>query len=114
MVTLVWRLLPGVETSLRKRSLNTLLVTWCTDTVSMSPNPALKGDRRAQLQTSSNSMLFGWTPNTLATRLSGTGAWAHAAKRTNAYMGKRSKICQYISVHKHLHTKKYVASYPGC
>ena len=85
MVTLLLRLLPAeVETSCRKRSLNTLLVTWCTETVSMSPNPALMGDRSGQLETSSSSLLSGWTPITLATRLRGTGAWAQAARRTNA------------------------------
>ena len=63
-----------MKVSFKKRSSNTLLVTWCTETVSMSPIPVLGGVRRAQLQTSSNSLLSGWTPNTLATRLSGTGA----------------------------------------
>ena len=63
-----------MKVSFKKRSMNTLLVTWCTETVSMFPTPVLGGDRSAQLQISSNSLLSGSTPNTLATRLSGTGA----------------------------------------
>ena len=70
---------------LRKISFSTLLVTWCTDIVWTSPNTVVGGDRSGQLQTSSSSLLSGWTPNTLATRLSGTGAWAQAARRTNTY-----------------------------
>ena len=62
-----------VELSFRKRSWNTLLVTWCTDTVSTPPNATLSG-RSAHLQTSSNCLLSGWIPNTLANRLSGTEA----------------------------------------
>ena len=77
-----------MKVSCRKRSLNTPLITWWTETVSMSPSPVLGGDRRAQLQTSSTSLVSGWTPNILATRLSGTGAWAQAARRTKTYSNK--------------------------
>ena len=63
-----------MKVSFKKRSLSTLLVTWCTEMVSMFPSPVLGGDRSAQLRISSISLLSGSTPNTLATRLSGTGA----------------------------------------
>ena len=74
------------EVSLKNRSLSTLPVTWCTDTVLTLPTNST-GDRSAQLQTSSSSLLSGWTPNALATRLRGTGAWAQAARRANTYKG---------------------------
>ena len=74
------------EVSLKNRSLSTLPVTWCTDTVLTLPTNST-GDRSAQLQTSSSSLLSGWTPNALVTRLRGTGAWAQAARRTNTYKG---------------------------
>ena len=70
-----------VEESLRNKSLNTRLVTWCTDTTLTSLFAALWRIRSGQLQTF--SLQSGWTPNTVATRLSGTGACAQAARRTN-------------------------------
>ena len=93
------------EVSLRCRSLNMLLVIWCTDNVLTPPTISME-DRSIQLQTSSTSLtssrslLSGWTPNTLATRLSGTGAWAQAARRTNTYTSKRSKVCKHTSMKK--------------